>query len=217
MKNTKGFALVEALLIFVIIGALAGVGWYVYQRQNTDEGDDSYTYGTNVPAEPVQEESTVPEGYTAYTNEELGISFYYPEEWGEIIDESKTDFYLFNFSNVAGLNIGSIYKNLQAEPPKSGSYIGYGGYSLSGEKIQLKTFTGEVAPGAGDGYQLNESKDCVFINDKENLVVGPSFHATCNVDSGKVYGINFYYTVPLEGADIEFTSFSELINTVKVQ
>lgn len=35
--NKKGFTAVEGLLVVVVIGAIAGAGWYVYQRQNRKE------------------------------------------------------------------------------------------------------------------------------------------------------------------------------------
>lgn len=41
MKNIKGFALIESLLILVIIGILVGTGWYVYQARN--KATDSFT------------------------------------------------------------------------------------------------------------------------------------------------------------------------------
>jgi cytoskeletal protein RodZ len=34
MKNNKGFAVIEGLLILVIIAILGGTGWYVYQAHN---------------------------------------------------------------------------------------------------------------------------------------------------------------------------------------
>lgn len=38
MKNQKGFALLEGLLILVIVGILAGTGWYVINsKRKTDE------------------------------------------------------------------------------------------------------------------------------------------------------------------------------------
>ncbi len=92
MKNTKGFALVEALLIFVIIGALAGVGWYVYQRQNTDEADDSYTYGSSTPTETEESEETLTEitsqnGYTISTTS-------FPETWKKFTCEGTETMFL---------------------------------------------------------------------------------------------------------------------------
>ena len=43
-QNQKGFGAVEAILIFVIIGALVGVGWWVYSRNNKE---NSNTQSTN--------------------------------------------------------------------------------------------------------------------------------------------------------------------------
>lgn len=34
MKNNKGFALVEGLLVLVIVGMLTGIGWYVWNANN---------------------------------------------------------------------------------------------------------------------------------------------------------------------------------------
>ncbi len=37
IKNNKGFAVVEMLLVLLVIGLIGGIGWYVYQRQQKDE------------------------------------------------------------------------------------------------------------------------------------------------------------------------------------
>lgn len=83
MKNNhKGFALIEGLLIILIIGALSGVGWYVYKNQSTETATDDYTYGENSTTETEKaEESKIPEGYKEYYNQDLGLTFYYPETW----------------------------------------------------------------------------------------------------------------------------------------
>lgn len=40
--NTKGFAVIETLVVFVIVLVIAGVGWYVWKgRQSTDKTADS--------------------------------------------------------------------------------------------------------------------------------------------------------------------------------
>lgn len=45
--NQKGFAVIETLLILIIIGALCGVGWYVYQAQNKQSQKDNPVSQTN--------------------------------------------------------------------------------------------------------------------------------------------------------------------------
>lgn len=80
--NQKGFSVLEAIFIVVIIGLLGLVGWYVYDTQahKTSKSSPNNTQAqANVKTE---------EGDGTYRNDALGLSFSYPPRWGK--PETKT-------------------------------------------------------------------------------------------------------------------------------
>lgn len=94
--NNKGFSLIEGILIFAIVAAIAGVGWYVWSKRNPDASSNSTTTITNFQqckdaGNPIQE--SYPEKCTAngqtYTNtnqtmKTANVVVGVPEEWGEL-------------------------------------------------------------------------------------------------------------------------------------
>lgn len=86
--NNKGFSGIEALLIVVILGMIAGVGWYVYsqnqQTKQTDSTNESSKASqiTEKPADFVYKEAIEdPVNWKTFENNELGFGFRYPEEY----------------------------------------------------------------------------------------------------------------------------------------
>lgn len=73
MKNNKGFALLEGLLILVIIGILVGTGWYVYQAHN--KTTDSLTNADAANSSTVNYSKNAPES-TSGTGAYAGWSTY---------------------------------------------------------------------------------------------------------------------------------------------
>lgn len=76
--DSKGFGVVEGLLIVVIIGLIGGVGYYVYS-QNKDSSNDA----TSEATKPAQNEPEMVEGtenWKTETNEEFGFSYKYPAD-----------------------------------------------------------------------------------------------------------------------------------------
>ena len=89
------------LQVFLVVVILSGSGWLGY---------DLYTEKLVIvekPEEEIQEEteSTV-ESWQTYRNEELGIEFQYPDEWGKITKNRHQSEITFNagFSNTATEN-----------------------------------------------------------------------------------------------------------------
>lgn len=149
MKNTRGFALIEALLIFVIVGALAGVGWYVYQRQNTDDSDDSYTYGTNTPVEPEEEEANTDEvEYLSKTFTSYGSAFSMSVLNGWTLNSDTNGNFLFQY-DVAQLTYDKNKEPQVNETDKSG----VGGY-VPGVKVSVNEFNEEI--NSGEKFVLND-------------------------------------------------------------
>ena len=80
--NRKGFSLIPALLILVIIGLLAGTGWYVWDSKNNSDKDQNSTSQTETKSGSTK--PGIPEGYIKYENKDVGFSFAYPEKWGTL-------------------------------------------------------------------------------------------------------------------------------------
>lgn len=68
--NNKAFALIEGLLIFVIIAIIGGVGYYIYQANNNDDINGSYTPGVS----QYDDEQSKPDE----------ITYKLPDNWSEI-------------------------------------------------------------------------------------------------------------------------------------
>lgn len=78
--NTKGFSVVEGLLIFVIVGLIAGVGWYVVN--NRSDSDNSYNSTNTTPSSTKSE----------ITDSSKTFSVEYPNTWSKIpYEEPGTD------------------------------------------------------------------------------------------------------------------------------
>lgn len=68
--NRETFKPVVILILVAIV--ISGIGFIVYRSQLN-----------NAPAiESI--ESEIPDGFVQYQNQELGLSFFYPKEWGEV-------------------------------------------------------------------------------------------------------------------------------------
>lgn len=227
MKNNhKGFALIEGLLIILIIGALAGVGWYVYKNPDSSSGSDDVTFGSSTPeatAETTQQ-LTCNDSSTLYENQELGLSFCYPNEWGMVEQQIQEDNNLhtaskivqFEFTNSAMIISGN--EKYYTTEGRGGSYGDYGGFYdyIEGDKksTRLLIYDGTKLETDAEGYSLNKTQTCIYKNDSEDEYFGPHFHATCNLNSSQIYGINFY--IDSTNTDITYQQFTQVIDTVTV-
>lgn len=221
MKNTKGFAVVEALLIFAIIGVLIGIGWYVYSQQNKNKNSDGEADSYSQQLLKSNREENTSNGYTHHTIEELSLTFEYPTNWGVVKKEelqdsiqepsSKTMQYSFSSSDlvIAG------HQNDFVAGQRGGSFFDYGGFESNGIDISLRKYDGRILEGTGSEYRLNTSENCAYINDQGNLVSGPTYHATCNLNKPNIYGINFI--IDANNGQITFQQFLDLINSIKIE
>jgi hypothetical protein len=86
MKNTKGFALVEGLLILVIVGILTGTGWFVWNARNKTNysldkagADSSSTTKSTKQSSAAQTDPTA--DWVSYSSKSGQFSFKYPKNW----------------------------------------------------------------------------------------------------------------------------------------
>jgi hypothetical protein len=84
-KNEKGFSVVEALLILVIVGLISFVGWYVWKSKNKASTHLINTQTSiESPSPSTTQEPKLPNGFVAFSNSDTGISFAYPKTWGDV-------------------------------------------------------------------------------------------------------------------------------------
>lgn len=80
MKNQRGFAALEAVLILIIVAMIGGVVWYVV-KQNQDKAEPKASTISETEKKPVEEykpTTTVPDDWKIYENEKYKISFAHP-------------------------------------------------------------------------------------------------------------------------------------------
>lgn len=78
------------LLGIVILGAIGGVGWYVWHK-NTEkpqkEAAQQQSQETSKP--PAKAKVAIPDGYVTHTNKERGFSVSYPGDWGPLAEAAN--------------------------------------------------------------------------------------------------------------------------------
>src|SRR4051812_42276258 len=82
-KSQSGFSHLLILLTVIVLGFIGLVGWKVFyiNRRAIPNNDSVLTNNhASLPINPGV--SSVPTGFMAYKNKELGLKFAYPKEWG---------------------------------------------------------------------------------------------------------------------------------------
>ncbi len=83
MKNTKGFTLIEGLLILVIAGVLGGTGWYVWHHHKKTTIPSSSTTSPTSASSTQSTTSATPDptaNWTLFTSQD-GFSIRIPDGW----------------------------------------------------------------------------------------------------------------------------------------
>lgn len=81
--NSNGFSAVAVLLVILIIGAIAGAGWYVYsntQQNNNTTNQNTGNEATQIPEDFRYPNAEVPSKWKTYVNGKYGFSFRYPDD-----------------------------------------------------------------------------------------------------------------------------------------
>jgi PsbP-like protein len=82
--NQKGFSLLIALLMILVISVIGFGGYYVWNENNNKTGEQSKTNQTTVSdTEQVasKDDLAAPEGWKEYVNSKEGFKVYYPSNW----------------------------------------------------------------------------------------------------------------------------------------
>lgn len=87
--NSKGFGVVEGLLIVIIVGLICGAGYYVYKaNKNTNESLHNTGNSEAIRSEAQEETDMDPTvGWKTYTSSNPKFSFKYPSEWN-VVEEN---------------------------------------------------------------------------------------------------------------------------------
>jgi len=84
-SDQKGFSVIEALLVLVVIGILGFTGWYVYHAKQTSNKDYSDAASSTVPAfktkKTVNTTTDTQSKVSVYTLSSVGASFSYPSDF----------------------------------------------------------------------------------------------------------------------------------------
>ncbi len=89
--NQKGFSAIEGLLILIIVGALAGVGWYVFNAKNKT---DNTLQKTNQAQAPAQKQDASVQKITHASTVTSGKELFdvtFPDGWSGILRAKDSD------------------------------------------------------------------------------------------------------------------------------
>lgn len=146
-NNQKGFSVVEVLVVVVIIGLIGAVGWLVYDRQKKEDNNQSTSQASEQNRESEKQQPETPDpydGWSTYSNDDLGYSFKYPNTWKATRTASGAVQVDSDDLKTNELPIGAIDvskgSRVTLNPPVSGDYAAF-----SGMQKQLKD-NGTIKP-----------------------------------------------------------------------
>lgn len=147
--NAKGFSVIEVLLVLVVVGAIAAVGWYVYDRQAKDES----TVSNN--SQPVPEATKLPSESIDYAKESV------PSEWSvETMDYIDGGYSFISFTNKdnkcwVGANLVEMPKKQTLEEQRTEYYKANLSPLKEGQKLsELSKTSLEVKTKDGDSKKI---------------------------------------------------------------
>lgn len=117
--NTKGFGIIELLLLLVLIGVITAAGIYIFVNlRNTPVNEEptvnrvsSNTVGNDTEKTEV---TPIPSNWTVYENRADNIKVAYPKEWGEFVKSSEdfaNTYLVYTAALPDSTRIGDAYLN----------------------------------------------------------------------------------------------------------
>ncbi|MBT6753542.1 hypothetical protein HOB25_00955 [bacterium] len=200
------------ILVILIVAIVTSIVIYLTGKTETINTDTEPK--TTAATSQVKNETN---NWNIYKNSELGISFSYPDIWGEVKEEifdssGKSEY--FKFSNLKNSQLGGLHKGyFDNGIGRGGSLMDYDGFA---EESLLKDYgdNGKTT-WDNDDYQANSSNVCAYSTHKL-WFDGYIYHAVCNLKNNKVSGFNFAFGTNVELPEISKKEFIKLIESVKV-
>lgn len=196
-KNQKGFSLIEALLILVIVGILGGTGWYVWHaKQDTDETLSA----VNIPSAATESRKSISKPYANWktaTSPRGKFSFKYPSSWKYsqsigvkdnvehiVLDGPKLRLTIDSFNGddpANGGNPGTKCNDCQQIKEIEALDISKLG------KINLETITYNLDNGLGNAIILIQADGTYYIASPTAANVKTAFRGTSKLNSLQDY------------------------------
>lgn len=113
-KNQRGVAVIEIILILLVLGVLAFVGWNYYQaKYKATPNKQSKQSNQNGSKKTVSEY----EGWKTYTSVDEGLSFKYPSDWSlkkdpKIVDEDGKKYEKVTLTGPNNFQVKYVLQNL---------------------------------------------------------------------------------------------------------
>ena len=217
--NHTGSILLVSLLALILIGA--GVLMYMRVSDSTTDTDNNTNTNQTNPSNNTSQE--IPDGFVEYINEDLGISFSYPGEWGEpqvtILDEQDDSVEQGSIvrgtfslsSDIAQIVFGMNSRNY-ISAPRGGGPVDYQGYvAKNGDFVQLfNDVSGEpVELGAIDNAKaIDQSRESGIIFEYEDQNYSHST-AIFNLKNSIYSSLNFDLAQPQGQVDEDLVKMFE--------
>lgn len=209
--NSNG-SIIIASMVLVLFAGIVALGIYKYTRDTDDGSSVPQPTPTTTEAEPTPTPtpSIDTSNWKTYTNEEYGISFKYPENWGNFkeshnlyITQDKTDQYNYSYSmdelnadleNKTPIFIFSSFAIQNSDPSDLESWI--------------VKYDVNASPGAVLQYNIS-------ISNLETKYIGGDQIYTSNGNG--VFAFHMYYTdnslYPIDGYQ---EIFDEILKSVVI-
>lgn len=175
-KNEKGFGVVEVLLIIVVIGLLAVMGWQFFSRQKDNTTTDSNTTNTQDSVE--QKPNTVdtdtyqpviPESWVQQTDSITGVKYAIPKE-----------FTIKDPNNISGATVEVQNKNVHIQTSNGDTIFNDGIFSNNPQQ-----------------WVLNDGKATLNSDVEQSDIEIQDKYTTWYTHFGEGIGGGLYYTFSL--------------------
>lgn len=220
-KKSAGFGVVEVLIVVAVVAIVGVGGWYVYQMNTKATNNSETMKNADVGQSENDKETTLPEGYVRYENEKIGISFAYPQVWGEVEDKLYTKneqntaqgkLYEVNFSKNDNILAAAKTSDHQLSSPRYA--FGFHANSLAFDDYQEA-----IQVHRKNGLVLQETEKYAIVADI-NCVSGTHYiRALTPFKNSSFVGLTFEYSkdLPAEAAQDCQADASAYVETDKVK
>lgn len=132
-KSKKKMWLWIVIILLVVLALIAGWLWW----KDKDKKDETANTNNNSQQQTETETATCDEGLTTYENEDLGVGFCYPTNWGEVtvadarlmaettdeVAADKGQRWRLSFADKAAVNLGLVSEDWSTEVGRGGSCV----------------------------------------------------------------------------------------------